>query len=668
MVNLLKAISEANYSLLKINNISFALEACVKALGMNSNTDRCYIFKHTKKNSKIELNYEYEFCRTGITPYLGNQEMNGHTYDSFPGLFEQLKSNIPYYGFVNEIDNPYFKEIMQMQNIKSYLFTPIFSNNKFWGFIGFDDCFNERKWLAEEVSALQTVASNIGLRLAQEVDKNKLVNAIKNLHQYIESSGQAKWEWDITTNKVSFFYNWFGMLGYGENELDQSYLTWRKCMHPDDLNITEKKLNDFISGKSKKYEGIVRMLHKKGHIVWIKYSSKAYFNDAKKMIKLIGTHIDITDLKTKEMELKISEDKFKFIAENTADLICQLNQNGIFTYVSDSSIDIVGYHPNELIGKDIFRYYNPNELAKLKKIFKTILTNNNLTPVTYQFKKKNGDYCWLETTSKVIKDNKGNISTVQTSSRDITSRLIAQKELENALLKEKELNDLKSGFVTMASHQFRTPLTVIYSNIELLNYKTEPIKRELKNDITLISNRILDEVDRMTELMNNILIFGKYESGNLKVKIQKIEIVYFINNIIETYFSNESDSRKINLEIIGKPKKVLSDPTLLLHIINNIISNAFKYSKNKTNPILKIYFYADFFKIEVIDFGIGIPEKDLKFLFQSFYRASNTSTIKGSGLGLIIAKQFTELLNGRIKLKSIPEKKTTVTLKFPYEN
>jgi signal transduction histidine kinase len=99
-----------------------------------------------------------------------------------------------------------------------------------------------------------------------------------------------------------------------------------------------------------------------------------------------------------------------------------------------------------------------------------------------------------------------------------------------------------------------------------------------------------------------------------------------------------------------------------------LISNAFKYSQTSPNPIVKLYYFEEYYIIEVIDFGIGIPEIEKKHLFQSFFRASNTATIKGSGLGLVIAKQFTELLKGSIKIESYEEQGTTVTLTFPYEN
>lgn len=662
MQQLLLSISKSSESLLREKNIKISLNNCVSNLGSGTGVDRCYIFKNSIKDKTLLLDYEYEWCNDGITPFIGKPDLKGLSYDFFPGLYDGLSANKSIHGLVENSDNSYFKEIMEMQGIKSYLFTPIFSNENFWGWIGFDNCSAARLFNEEEVKALHSVANTIGLRLEQEILDRNLTNVMNELHTFIKNSKQAKWEWNLETNKFSYSYNWFGMLGFKENEFKPSYLTWRNLVHPNDIDEAEGKLLDYINGKIKKYEGNLRMLHKNGEYVWIKYSGLKIYNKKNKPIKLIGTHIDITDYKLKEMELRISEDKFKFIAENTTDLICQHNTEGLFTYVSNSCSDIVGYEKNELIGENLADFIHPEDALLVSQIFSA----NQIKTTTVRFLKKNDAYTWLEIISKPLYEN-STIIAYQSSSRDVTSRIISEKEIANALQKEKELNQLKSNFVTMASHQFRTPLTVIYSNIELMEYKMITTNKKTKNDIDIISNRIKNEIDRMTELMNNILIFGKFESGNLKIEIRKIDLTVFIVNLIDTYFSNRDDKRIINFEISGIAKPVYTDENLLMQIVSNLISNAFKYSYDKQNPVLQLFYEDDGFKIKIIDFGIGIPDEDKKHLFRSFFRASNTTTIKGSGLGLLIAKQFTEILNGNIEMNSMVNEGTAVILTFPYE-
>ena len=667
MKNLLCGISNANNHLLKEILIDDALNMCIAAIGQSQNIDRCYIFKNETENQDLKLYYVYEWCNEGIDSYLGSPELNGISYDDFPGLYGTMIKDEPLYGLVKESENKLFTETMEMQGIKSYLFTPIFSENKFWGWIGYDDCRTEKKWIDEEVYALHTVAKNIGIRLNQDKTNAKLEGHLEQFNFYLKSSNQGMWEWNILTNKTIFSYNWAGMIGYYLDEIDQTIEFWKKNVHPTEIDQLEIDLKDYINSTTDNFGGIMRMKHKKGHYVWIKYSGLVIRNGTGLPVKVIGSHIDISDIKEKEFQLASSEEKFRFLAENTTDLITQHNNDGTFSYVSNSSTDIIGYNPEELIHKSPYDFIHPDDLKLIDFAHQKITNKLQIKPITYRFRKKDNTFIWLERTSKIILDDKQEIIGLQASSRDISERIKAEEEMRAALLKEKELNELKSKFVSMASHQFRTPLTIIYSNAELIDFKSTINSAEYGNHFEQNTSRIKNEVDRLTALMNNILVFGKYDLEETIKDVKELDFDTFIDKIIETYFSNEQYECQITIEIKGKKQAILTDETLLTHIVTNIINNAFKYSVNKPNPRLVITYQDTKIKIEVIDYGIGIPKEEVQYLFTSFFRATNTSTIVGSGLGLTIAKQFTALLNGDISIKSIENFGTTITLIIPYE-
>lgn len=667
MKKLLLGIASANNYLLKETDIDTALNSCITALGQSQDVDRCYIFKNEVEEGELKLYYVHEWCNKGIDTYLGSPDLNGLNYTSFPGLYETLIKDEALYGKVKENQNKLFQEVMEMQGILSYLFTPIFSNNEFWGWLGYDDCKTERNWTEEEVNAIHTVAKNIGLRLSQDKMMTTLESTLEQFDFYMKGSKQGMWHWDIISNTTQYSYNWAGMLGYSINEIEQTFDFWQKNVHPEDIDKVEKKLKNYVTGETNSFEGIKRMRHKKGHFVWIKYSGLLKKNNNGKPIKMIGSHIDISEIKEKENQLQISEEKFRFIAENTTDLICQHTKEGIFTYVSSSAKEIIGYNPNELVGRNPFDYINPDEILKITEEYGKSIEKKIDPVLTFRFKKNNNNYIWLETTSKLIIDDNNKILGFQTSSRDITERMKIAEDMKTALLKERELNELKSKFVSMASHQFRTPLTVIYSNAELIDIKTAKSAKKLSESMLIITNRIKSEVARMTELMDNILIFGKYEIGEIKTDVKPIDFENFIVNLNKTYFDNEYDQRILECSFIGKRKTLYSDDTLLTHIVTNLISNAFKYSSGRPNPKLNVFFNENFIQLEIIDYGIGIPKIDLPHLFSSFYRATNTTTIKGSGLGLVIVKQFTEFLKGEITLESEENIGTKIKISLPYE-
>jgi PAS domain S-box-containing protein len=667
MKNLLLGISNANNHLLKEISIDDALNLCITAIGKSQDIDRCYIFKNETENEEVKLYYVYEWCNEGIDAYLGNPDLNGISYDEFPGLYNTLNKDEPLYGLVKESDNQLFVETMEMQGIKSYLFTPIFSENKFWGWIGYDDCKTERKWIDEEVNVLHTVAKNIGLRLNQDKTNAKLEAHLNRFDFYLKGSNQGMWEWDILTNNTIFSYNWAGIIGYGLDEINQTFEFWRKNVHPDEINQIIIALNDYISGKTDNFDGVQRMKHKKGHYVWIKYSGLIIKNIIGVPIKVIGTHIDISEIKEKERQLELSEEKFRFIADNTSDLITQHFIDGTYSYVSHSSEDIIGFNAEELIHKSLYDFIHPDDLQIMQDAHQEIADKLQTKPLTYRFRKKDNSYIWMESITKAILNNKHQTIGMQSSSRDISETIKAAEEMRLNFLKEKELNELKSKFVSMASHQFRTPLAIIYSNAELIELKSKINGKKSDDGLDIVTNRIKNEVGRLTELMNNILIFGKYELEETKKDIKEVDFDIFINKIIETYFKNEPDGRKIGITTIGKKQKIKTDETLLTHIITNIVDNAFKYSAKKLSPKLIITYLDKKIKIEVIDYGIGIPNGEIQHLFTSFFRATNTSTIIGSGLGMTIVKQFTDLLNGQITIDSHENLGTTVTLILPYE-
>lgn len=168
--------------------------------------------------------------------------------------------------------------------------------------------------------------------------------------------------------------------------------------------------------------------------------------------------------------------------------------------------------------------------------------------------------------------------------------------------------------------------------------------------------------------MNNILLFGRNISKEPTLNSKKIILSSLVNSVIANYFSKEPDGRKVVLTENNNKKVFLLDELFFTYILTNILSNAFKYSSGCKNPELNIVYGKDAAKIMIRDYGIGIPKDELNKLFSSFFRGSNTSTIQGSGLGLVVAKQFMELHNGKIEIESELGKGTLVTLIIPYSN
>lgn len=248
--------------------------------------------------------------------------------------------------------------------------------------------------------------------------------------------------------------------------------------------------------------------------------------------------------------------------------------------------------------------------------------------------------------------------------REITERKQAEAEIYNALQKEKELNELKSRFVTMASHEFRTPLSIILSSAELLEYCSNKLSEEKKLNHL---QRIQAAVKQMTGLLNDVLLLSKAEAGKLEFKPLPLELVQFCQNIVEEIQLTTSSHQIIfccNKIYIN----VCMDEKLLRIIFNNLLSNAIKYSSSGTFVNFDLNCEQEIVVFQIKDRGMGIPIIDQNKLFDSFFRASNVGNISGTGLGLAIVKRAVDLQKGKITFESEAEVGTTFTITIPLTN
>lgn len=239
-------------------------------------------------------------------------------------------------------------------------------------------------------------------------------------------------------------------------------------------------------------------------------------------------------------------------------------------------------------------------------------------------------------------------------------------QLERALLKEKELNELKSQFISRASHEFRTPLATIQTASDLLRNYGHKMSDEKKLERI---DKIQREVKGMTNLLEEVLIIGKTESGRLELQLEEINLEDFCLEIIEQTKLLGNGKHKVVFKNINVPTKVIIDTKFFRQIISNLLSNAIKYSPNAGEVKFTISLTSDQVPkllLEFQDQGIGIPLMDQEKIFDHFYRAHNVGMIIGTGLGMAIIKSSVDILGGTIQLNSVENKGTTVKVKLPY--
>lgn len=465
------------------------------------------------------------------------------------------------------------------------------------------------------------------------------------------------------------------ILGYTNQEMKS--LTFQEITYHEDLDLDLEYKKSLDLGKISNFSSEKRFIKKDKNIVWT-HISVSLVKKSNNETYYIVQIIDITKRKNIEHQNKLlieennknrtiqlneAKNMYRFLAENSVDLICLHNLDTSFQYISPSVINILGYNPEEMVGKSPMDYAHPDDLKYLQDSFTGFMDEKVNDTTIARFLNKDGKYIWLETKANITKE-KDLKTGFQSSSRDVTTRKEEEEIIEKTLAKERELNELRSNLVSTVSHEFRTPMTTIRTSAELISIYLEGHTFEKKQRLEKQLSTITGEIDRIVELMNSVLTISRDDAGKTNFNPVQFDLKQLCIDVIDTSYTNQKDGSKVQTFFKGTNFLVFADKNLMEYSIFNLLNNAFKYSEGCGDVVLKLSATTSNVNLEIIDQGIGIPKEDQHKLFNTFFRASNTNGIQGTGLGLYIVKTFTEKNSGNIQLESLLGKGTKVTLQF----
>lgn len=352
------------------------------------------------------------------------------------------------------------------------------------------------------------------------------------------------------------------------------------------------------------------------------------------------------------------------IISSMQDVLLITSPQGKIERVNKSTTELFKHKKSELIDQSIdYLIQDPN--FNHQKIYNSLLTlQDAVRKIEVNFIAQPNQLIQIEFDCFIAPTEVKDFFNCVYIGRDITARKHAETEIRNSLAREKELRELKSGFISMASHEFRNPLSSILLCVQNLreNYDITDSNREF------YLQSIQDAAITMNSLLEDILILSKAESDKQKLKLESVNLEEFCRKIIQKLTSIYAN-KKINLDYQVRRKVFNLDKISLSNILNNLLSNALKYSPPEASVdlILSDIDEPAQIKFEVCDRGIGIPEESQKHLFESFYRASNVDSIPGTGLGLTIVKKSVDLYQGSIVINSKVDQGTKIVVMLPVE-
>ncbi len=445
-------------------------------------------------------------------------------------------------------------------------------------------------------------------------------------------------------------------MGYDPEEMIGRNTT--EFIHPEDLPRIMESMGNTIADKKREGYAEFRFKRKDGEWRWIQVSGGVILNDEGEPIYIRSNKIDVTEKKLTEEKLRRQEEQYKLVSENSGDVIGLHNLDGTFAFISPSVYRLLGYSKEDDPRPHPMPYIHEEDKDKVRSAFyETIEKKRKDAKTTYRLRNKQGDYLWVGATFSAVLDENNNTSYVVSSTRDIS-------EIVKAIEKERQLNKLKSSFISMASHEFRTPLTTIQSSNELISMYLDNSDAPKDTKLAKHVGRIRTELERLNSLLKDIFTLGRLDVGKTRLKKEITSLTGIIKQVV-LESSVAYKNRKIKINTVGQERQLLLDSQLISHVVSNLVNNALKYSEPNTDPEVIITYKEEGVEIDVKDYGIGIPEKDQAGLFESFSRASNVGDIEGTGLGLVIVKQFVEMHGGEISYVSEINKGTTFKVTLP---
>lgn len=458
-------------------------------------------------------------------------------------------------------------------------------------------------------------------------------DSIERLRLATEAAEMGTWELDLI-NKNLINSTQLAVIFGEEDDYKLDFDSLRNKFYKNDLEeIVQPAFAKALINGHYFYEA--RIKNKIKNLVWIRTQGRVVFNAAKEAVKMIGTTIDITPEKLFTEKLEKSEEKFRLLANEIPQLIWTANALGEIIYYNQSVYEYSGLTEKELLNEGWLKIVHPDERKENELKWKNAVNKGTEFLFEHRFRKADGTYRWQLSRAIPQRNEHGEIQAWVGSSTDIQE------------IKEQE--EQKDFFISMASHELKTPVTSIKGYVQILQSIYENSEDKfLKDSLAVVDRQIVT----LTKLITELLDISKIKSNGLDISKKEFEMPELIKEIVQQVKHSNTQSI-IDLNLVAEAK-VFADRDRIAQVLINLLTNAIKYTTNTRRIEIFCRVENDQVFVSIADQGIGISKKDQSKIFERFYRVEgkNEQTYPGFGIGLFIASEILKKHKGEIMVES----------------
>ncbi len=645
---ILEAISYGTHLFLEKPSWGYFIQELVNRLGKATEVSRIYVFEnHSGPNGELLTSQRYEWVDTGIEPQIDNPELQNFPWQEagFSRWVNTLKKGEIISGSVRDFPESE-REILEPQEIISILVAPISISDKWWGFIGFDDCTTDREWSVTTQSSLKTAADMIGATLLREQSEAALAESEEKHRSILENMEEGYFELDIS-GRFTYVNNTICKLA-GVNREDILGMDNRDYTTPETAERMYKVYNLIYKTGQPAEITDYEIILKDGRKLFLELSASLILNPSGQPSGFRGMARDITEKKQREEQLNTAHAELNILGLTIANMnesVSITNQDHQFIFINKAFEKTYGYRSEDILGKTTDILTDSSSLKKVTKARRSVDKKDGWRGEMMNMK-KDGTMFPIELSTTSIKDDTGNIIANIGIATDITDRKNSERALKQSeqtykSLSEKltETNTMKELLLDVITHDLLNPAGVISGMSELL------MDEFPNNEMVSV---IKDSSESLIKVVENATTLSKLSLGE-KIKMEDLDLTQIIKKAT-TEFSSQLNKFGMKCEFkLAKTILIKANP-IIDEVFKNYISNAIRYSSNGKRIIFESKETKSAVTINVIDFGPTVPKDKQELIFEREFQLENETGV-GKGLGLAIVKRIAMAHNAKVGVK-----------------